>query len=137
MNKLTPRVIKRLNDIYDYTNVNSVYGIWKKMNEEKYKISIKSVKELLMKKRKEILFHITDHDENEDDEYDDDEYDTDYSDDDEEEKDLKMVKVIDAGPNMKVTPGLLVYLHAPLYHRNTILLATHSLHLESHSCQVS
>ena len=83
------------------------------MNDENYKISIKSVKELLKKKRKEILFHITDHDENEDDEYDDDEYDTDYSDDDEEEKDLKMVKVIDAGPNMKVTPGLSVYLHAP------------------------
>ena len=137
MNKLTPRIIKRFHDIYDYTNVNSVYDIWKQMNDENYKISIKSVKELLKEKRKEILFHITDHDENEDDEYNDYEYDTNYSDDVEEEKDLKTVKVIDAGLNMKVTPGLSVYLHAPLYHRDKILEEIHSLHLESHSCQVS
>ena len=34
-----------------------------------------------------------------------------YSDD--KEEDMKEVKLIDAGPNMKVTPGISVFLHAP------------------------
>ena len=59
MKNINSRIIKRFNEIYDNTNVNSADGIYKKMNREGYSITVKTVKDLLKKNLKKFLNNLT------------------------------------------------------------------------------
>jgi len=110
MKNINSRIIKRFNEIYDNTNINSADGIYKKMNREGYSVTVKTVRELLKKKKKEMNYFITDRDEETDDDeyYEDDDDDDEYTDDEEEK-----VKVIKGGPNVHMTPGFSIHLKPP------------------------
>ena len=99
MNSITPRIQKKFDELWYESNLKSIDGIWKHMNKEGYKISNYQVRHLIHEKRRE---HIVDRDEESEDDDDDDE----YTDDEEE---VTQVKVMDAGPNMKITPGISVF----------------------------
>ena len=94
MNSITARIQKKFNALWYESNLKSIDGIWKRMNKDGFKISNYQVWHLVHEKRRE---YVVDRDE----ESDDDE----YTDDEENEEQMKG-KVIEGGPNVRMTPGL-------------------------------
>ena len=78
------------------------------MNCEGYSITVKAVRYLLKKKKKEMNDFITDCDEATDDNNDD----ADYTNDEEEEEEVKG-KAIEGGPYVQMTPGISILLKTP------------------------
>ena len=107
MKNINSRIIKRFNEIYDNTNINSADGIYKKMNREGYSITVKTVRDSLKKTKKEMNYFIPDRDEEtDDDEYYDDNDDDEYSDDEEE-------KTQHNSRDLPIPAGLSTYIKPP------------------------
>ena len=109
MKNMNSRALKRFDEMYENTSIHSADGINKKMNREGYSITVKAVRYLLKKKKKEMNEFITDRDET-DNNHDDDDY-TEGEEDEEEEE--VTGKVIEDGTNVHIPPGISIFLKPP------------------------